>query len=178
MGERWLSSAVLLCAACAGEPARSGVDGRAGSAGAPGAGAGGNVAQSGAGAGGHMTAGGSTQQAGAGGAQAGAGGVGGSAGQGPVPPVPPVLEGCDVPAAHERADRALDALLLGFWNEEERYLNETAPANGNVTGYWTYAQAFDALLDGVERTQGERYVEHVRSFYDGRAERGWLVDYF
>jgi predicted alpha-1,6-mannanase (GH76 family) len=131
-----------------------------------------------------MTAGGSTQQAGAGGAQAGAGGAqagaspGGSAGQGPLPPVPPVLDDCDGPVAHDRADRALNALLLGFWNEEEHYLNETAPTNGNVTGYWTYAQAFDALLDGVERTQGARYVEQVRTFYDGRAERGWLVDYF
>jgi predicted alpha-1,6-mannanase (GH76 family) len=179
---------MLLCAACAGEPARSGVDGGAASSGAPTAGVGGNVAQSGAGAGGQMTSGGSTEQAGAGGVQAGAGGVqagaggaqagagsGGRAGQGPVPPP---LDGCDVPVAHERANRALDALLLGFWNDEERYLNETAPTNGNVTGYWTYAQAFDALLDGVERTRDERYVERVRSFYDGRAERGFLVDYF
>jgi hypothetical protein len=34
------------------------------------------------------------------------------------------------------------------------------------------------LLDGVERTGGLKYRGLIRAFYEGRAARGWLVDYY
>jgi predicted alpha-1,6-mannanase (GH76 family) len=83
-----------------------------------------------------------------------------------------------VPAAHAHADRALATTLVSFWNGQEQYLNAVSPSDGKLTGYWTYAQFFDALLDGVERTGGERYRGLVRTFYEGRDARGWIVDYF
>jgi predicted alpha-1,6-mannanase (GH76 family) len=89
-----------------------------------------------------------------------------------------VLMDCDVATAHERADRSLDALLSNFWNGDEQYLNALSPSNGSITGYWTFAQAFDAVLDGVERTDGQGYSEWIETFYDGREARGWLVGFF
>jgi predicted alpha-1,6-mannanase (GH76 family) len=113
---------------------------------------------------------------------AGAGGsIGGAAvaGQGPgLPMFPALLQGCDIPAAHQHAERALAVSLLDFWNGSQQYLNAIAPSDGKLTGYWTYAQVFDALLDGVERSGGLKYKGLVRTFYDGRAARGWLVDYY
>jgi predicted alpha-1,6-mannanase (GH76 family) len=105
---------------------------------------------------------------GLGGANAGAGGAS----------EPPLIADCDNAAAHERADRALDALLGKFWNETERYMNETSPSNGKVTGYWTYAQALDAVLDGFERTGNAKYEQWISTFYAGRDKRGWIVDFF
>jgi predicted alpha-1,6-mannanase (GH76 family) len=116
-----------------------------------------------------------SNNAGSGGAVSGAGG----AGQGPgLPMFPALLQGCDIPAAHQHADRALAVNLLDFWNGSQQYLNAVAPTDGKLTGYWTYAQVFDALLDGVERTGSLHYRGLVRTFYDGRAARGWLVDYY
>jgi len=114
-----------------------------------------------------------------GGTQGGGGGAmaGGSAGGPTEPKFPQLIDDCDVPAAHQRADAGLDSLLLNFWSDDEQYLQATSNP-GSVTGYWTYAQGFDALLDGVERTEGQKYQEWIRRFYDGREERGWLVDYF
>jgi predicted alpha-1,6-mannanase (GH76 family) len=110
---------------------------------------------------------------------AGSAAPGGSAGAGPlVPNFPPLIDGCDIPTAQQRADSALVSLLVNFWSGADQYLRATAPANGKLTGYWTYAQAFDALLDGVERTQGQHYSGLIRAFYEGRAARGWLTDYY
>jgi predicted alpha-1,6-mannanase (GH76 family) len=151
----------------------------AGSGAAPGSGNGG-LGNGGmapvAGAGG--SAGSSTQGGDSAMGGSGAGMAGGGAAGGPSEPLfPPLIEGCDIPTAHQRADAGLDSLLLHFWSDEEQYLYATSNA-GSVTGYWTYAQGFDALLDGVERTGGQKYSEWIRRFYDGRDERGWLVDYF
>jgi len=168
---RTLSSVSLMFAvACGSSRAQSDSSGSAGTAGT-------NTAGSSSGG---------AQQAGSGGAGAGGANEGGSGGSsmggssgGPSDPLfPPLIEGCDIPAAHEHADRALAAMLVGFWNGAEQYLNAASPGTGNVTGYWTYAQAFDALLDGAERTGGARYRGLIRAFYDGRDQRGWLVDFF
>jgi hypothetical protein len=67
------------------------------------------------------------------------------------------LPGCNVAEAHMRADDALDHLWSGFWNPTSRYFDASEPPNGYLTGYWTYAEAFDAMLDGVERTRGRKY---------------------
>jgi predicted alpha-1,6-mannanase (GH76 family) len=58
------------------------------------------------------------------------------------------------------------------------YLRAHFPDNGAATGYWTFAQGFDALLDGVERTGGRRYAGLVETFYDAQEARGWIVDFY
>jgi predicted alpha-1,6-mannanase (GH76 family) len=171
-------TALLLGCGSDGKPTGAGAGGGAGAAssgGAAGLGSGGTVAQAGAGGGsaGNVSQGGDGSL---GGGSAGMAG-GGAAGGPPQPLFPPLIEGCDIPAAHERADAGLESLLLSFWSEDDQYLYATSNP-GLITGYWTYAQGFDAVLDGVERTGGQKYGERIRSFYDGRDERGWLVDYF
>lgn len=88
------------------------------------------------------------------------------------------LPGCDVVTSHSRADRALADMLLAFWNGGSQYLDAAEPSNNQLTGYWTYAQAFDALLDGVERTRGLHFGGLVRSFYAGQDARGWSSDFY
>ena len=88
------------------------------------------------------------------------------------------LPGCDVVTSNTRADRALADMLLAFWNGGSQYLDAAEPSNNQLTGYWTYAQAFDALLDGVERTRGRHFAGLVRSFYVGQEARGWSSDYY
>lgn len=103
----------------------------------------------------------------------------GSGGQGPSSPMfPALIPDCNVPAAHRNADRALEVMLLDFWSGADQYLHAVTPSDGKLTGYWTYAQAFDALLDGVERTGSLKYRGLLGAFYAGRAARGWLVDYY
>ena len=50
---------------------------------------------------------------------------------------------------HARADQALQSFLLKFWNGDQQYLEQNYPGANSLTGYWTYAQGWDALLDGV-----------------------------
>jgi predicted alpha-1,6-mannanase (GH76 family) len=88
------------------------------------------------------------------------------------------LPGCDVVTAHSRADRALADMLLAFWNGGSQYLDAAEPSNNQLTGYWTYAQAFDALLDGIERTRGRHFGGLLRSFYLGQEARGFSSDYY
>ena len=88
------------------------------------------------------------------------------------------LPGCDLVTSHTRADRALADMLLAFWNGGSQYLDAAEPSNNQLTGYWTYAQAFDALLDGVERTRGRHFGGLVRSFTIGQDARGWSSDYY
>jgi len=78
-------------------------------------------------------------------------------------------------AAHERADRALERLLLAYWNGA--YLRDTAPDGGALAGYWVFAQSFDVILDGVERTGG-RYAGLIHTFYLAQEARGWSADFF
>jgi len=79
---------------------------------------------------------------------------------------------------HARADQALQSFLLKFWNGGQQYLRARYPDNGSLTGYWTYAHGWDALLDGVERTGGQQYEGLIESFYLGQNQRGWIVSYY
>ena len=59
----------------------------------------------------------------------------------------------DAAAAHQanaRADYAVEAMLLAFWNQAPQYLLATKGTT-TVTGYWTFAQALDAVIDAAER---------------------------
>jgi len=186
---RWLGPllGLGLLLGC-GNDGGSGAAPSAGAAGAPSGGAtanggspnSGSAAQAGAGAGGQAgtSAQAGTTQGGDASVAGTAGQPGGAGGQSTGPLFPALIADCDVPAAHQHADAALDVTLAAFWNASEKYLNAESPTNGKLTGYWTYAQFFDAVLDGVERTGGKRYRDQVRVFYDGRAKQGWIVDYF
>lgn len=79
---------------------------------------------------------------------------------------------------HARADQALQSFLLKFWSGGQQYLRNHFPSDGSLTGYWTYANGWEALLDGVERTGGQQYAGLIESFYQGQNERGWTNNYY
>ncbi|EPX56895.1 Serine O-acetyltransferase [Cystobacter fuscus DSM 2262] len=79
---------------------------------------------------------------------------------------------------HARADKALQSYLLKFWKADAQYLHASYPSNGSTTGYWTYANGLDAVLDGVERTNKQQYLGLIETFYLGQEQRGWFVDYY
>jgi predicted alpha-1,6-mannanase (GH76 family) len=89
-----------------------------------------------------------------------------------------LLPGCDAASWHARADEALDRLWSGFWNASSKYFDAREPSNGNLTGYWTFAEAFDAMLDGVERTGGRKYFANVATLYAAQNARGWSSYYY
>jgi predicted alpha-1,6-mannanase (GH76 family) len=72
----------------------------------------------------------------------------------------------DIALWHERADQALEAMLLGYWNAS--YLDGAA--------YWTFAQAYDAALDGIERTG--RYTGWAETLYLAQDAHGWSSNYY
>ncbi|MCX7920296.1 MAG: glycoside hydrolase family 76 protein [bacterium] len=76
------------------------------------------------------------------------------------------------------ADIALDALFNNFWNKSEQYFNAHYPDTGKLSGYWTFAQAFDAVLDGIERTKSKRDDKWINTLYLAQDKRGWFVEYF
>jgi predicted alpha-1,6-mannanase (GH76 family) len=70
-------------------------------------------------------------------------------------------------------------MLLRYWSPSAKYLLANAPSpDGAVTGYWTFAQALDAVLDGVERTNGARYGGWIEGLYLAQDARGWSRDYY
>ena len=79
---------------------------------------------------------------------------------------------------HDRADSALAAMLIKFWSPSAAYLEATAPTNGSVTGYWTFAQALDAIEDGVARTGGARYAGWIEALYLVQDKIGWSRDFY
>jgi predicted alpha-1,6-mannanase (GH76 family) len=85
--------------------------------------------------------------------------------------------GVDVALLDEQASDALDQMLLSYWSQSHAYLVDT-PGGDTSAGYWIFAQSFDALLDGVERTGGEHYLGLVKTFYDAQNAIGWSRDYF
>jgi predicted alpha-1,6-mannanase (GH76 family) len=81
-------------------------------------------------------------------------------------------------AADTRAHKATAALVQRFWNGGERYLDDAAPSDGKLAGYWIYAEAFDAVLDAAQRTHGQEDLAWVARLYDGQDRRGWKRDFF
>lgn len=99
---------------------------------------------------------------------------------------PPVDAAADVPnvpdaaaatLAHARADSAVEAMLLAYWDPSSAYLDATQGATG-LTGYWTFAQAWDAVLDAVQRHGDQRFTGTLRTFYDCQDAAGWSSDYY
>lgn len=79
---------------------------------------------------------------------------------------------------HSRADQAVQSFLLKFWNGGSQYLRKNFPADSALTGYWTYANGWDAVMDGVERTGGRQFAGWIETFYLGQNERGWSSAYY
>ena len=72
--------------------------------------------------------------------------------------VSPVGHAQTVETYHDRADQALQSFLVNFWDGGHQYLRNRFPDNGSLTGYWTYAHGWDAVIDHVERTRGQIYA--------------------
>lgn len=134
------------------------------------------------GVGGVPSGGGSTAGAAAGSGASSTVGAGGNAGAGGSAhasyPFPKLIQDCNVATAHAHADTALGVTLANFWSGADQYLRATSPASGKLASYWTYAQGFDAVLDGVERTGGQRFNGLIRALYEGASARGWMDDSF
>src|SRR5258707_1360933 len=81
---------------------------------------------------------------------------------------PTLCKGQAAATYHDRADRALQSFLLKFWRGDQQYVRQQFPDNGALTSYWTYANAWDAVLDGVERSGGEQYLGLIETFYLGQ----------
>jgi predicted alpha-1,6-mannanase (GH76 family) len=91
---------------------------------------------------------------------------------------PPIVTGCDAVTAHMRADRSIAQLMFGFWNGTTQYFDAAEPTTNNRTGYWTFAQAFDAVIDGVERTGSRRYRGLIQTLYSAQNGSTWRSDYY
>ena len=76
--------------------------------------------------------------------------------------------GDDAATWNAHADRALEAMLLHYWR----------PSTFTGSAYWTYAQAWDAVLDGVERTKNDRFDGWVEALYLAQNAQGWSRDYY
>ena len=79
--------------------------------------------------------------------------------------------------AHANADDAVEAMLLNFWDQNLGYLDAVQHTSG-ATGYWTFQQAWDAVLDAVERHGGARFTGTLRTLYNAQNAIGWSRDYY
>jgi hypothetical protein len=72
---------------------------------------------------------------------------------------------------------ALQSMLLSYWSGPQAYMVDT-PGGTTLAGYWIFAQTFDALLDGVERTGGEHYTGLVETFYESQKAIGFTRSFY
>ena len=77
---------------------------------------------------------------------------------------------------HAHADDALETMLLRYWTPDAAYLGAVAPADASITQYWTFAQALDAVIDGVQRTG--RFGGWIEALYLAQDAKGWSRDYY
>jgi predicted alpha-1,6-mannanase (GH76 family) len=84
--------------------------------------------------------------------------------------------GVDAALWHGRADAALASLLVDYWTPG--YLAADSPSTGANTGYWTFAQGYDAVLDGVQRTDGAHYAGWIEGLYLAQNAQGWTSGFY
>jgi predicted alpha-1,6-mannanase (GH76 family) len=82
-----------------------------------------------------------------------------------------------VAALQDQSAQALQNLLLSYWSGPQSYMVDT-PGGPTLAGYWIFAQTFDALLDGVERTGGEHYKGLVETFFESQMAIGFSRTYY
>jgi predicted alpha-1,6-mannanase (GH76 family) len=68
--------------------------------------------------------------------------------------------------------------MFGLWNGSTNYFDAAEPTTNTRTGYWTFAQALDAVLDGVERTSGRHYRGLIQTLYAAQNASTWRSDYY
>jgi len=83
----------------------------------------------------------------------------------------------DALAATTRADTATAALVARFWDSGHEYLRADAPSKGELAGYWIFAEAFDAVLDGAQRGDASAH-KWIDALYQAQDRRGWQRDFF
>jgi predicted alpha-1,6-mannanase (GH76 family) len=88
------------------------------------------------------------------------------------------MPGPDAAVWHGHADAALESLLLRTWLPGSAYLSADIPQTSTLTGYWTFAQALDAVLDGAERTKGAHFAGWIEAMYLAQDARGWSRNYY
>lgn len=76
--------------------------------------------------------------------------------------------------ANARADDALQALLLNFWNSQ--YFVETPGNPGNPPPASTFAQAWEVALAAADRHHQARFTGTFQVFFDLQAQAGWSFD--
>ncbi|HYG37346.1 MAG TPA: glycoside hydrolase family 76 protein [Cytophagales bacterium] len=69
---------------------------------------------------------------------------------------------------HQRADLLLENYLVKYW--DGNYIRNT--------GEWTYIHGMEAVIDGAERTQKQKYYGLIETFYEAQNSRRWINDYF
>jgi predicted alpha-1,6-mannanase (GH76 family) len=79
---------------------------------------------------------------------------------------------------HRRANEALESMLLHYWSQDDAYLAIASPRTTKLAGYWIFAQGFDVVLDGVERSAGKRFRGTLETFYEAQSTRGWSADFY
>jgi predicted alpha-1,6-mannanase (GH76 family) len=84
-----------------------------------------------------------------------------------------------------RADQATNAFIDLFLDAQTGNLRESHPFRGSwalPSDYWKYAQAFDAVLYAVERSNGSEFERHAQQLFTGWHDRpslwhrGWFDD--
>jgi hypothetical protein len=88
--------------------------------------------------------------------------------------LPPMI---DPAPYHAHADAALQSLLLNYWMQSSGYLAADSTRAG-PTGYWTFAQALDAVIDGAVRTNRQHFAGWIEALYEARDAKGWSSDYY
>jgi predicted alpha-1,6-mannanase (GH76 family) len=95
-----------------------------------------------------------------------------------IPPGDGSSEAAQAAMWHGRADQAVHSLLLRFWSQGAGYLEAQSPSSGSPTGYWTFAQALDAMLDAVERSNGASLSGWPAGMYDAQNAIGFSRNYY
>ncbi|MCW3093827.1 MAG: glycoside hydrolase family 76 [Ferruginibacter sp.] len=80
-----------------------------------------------------------------------------------LPPVPVVIKEFDFAKA---ADSAQIALNTQFWSVDEKYYNQDNNGNKGFN-YWWNAHALDVLVDGYNRTKDNAYTLKMDALLDG-----------
>lgn len=73
----------------------------------------------------------------------------------------------------DKAEWAEKMLIEYYWNESEKFMNNTYPLEKDEghLNYWWKAHAVDAMVDGYERTGEERYLHMAEEIIKGIIER-------
>ncbi len=79
--------------------------------------------------------------------------------------------------ARRRADAATDALVTHFWSPKSSQF-VASPDGETAANYWVSAEALDSVLDGVERTGGQRWSDVPRAFVAMQDGLGWMRTWF